>query len=166
MSYVDALGAAHPDPPGQRLMNVTEQGVPRAVSLDQREQMLRADLGSPSADVVEQFRYSGRDVGAQHVHPTERRNRRRILLRRAQIRPEDRLGLWHNPARQQPAADKTPPQAPDISALAVQDLYAGVRKMWPQLGEVHIARGGVGRGRQSRKEPFILVADRLANELG
>ena len=157
VSYVDTLGSAYPHPPGQRLMNVAEQGSPRTVAVDHREQVLRADLGSPSPDVVKQFGNSWRDVAAQHVHTPERCDSRRILLRRAQVRPEDRLALRDDPARQQPTADKSPPQAADISALTVQDMDARMREMWPQLREVHIARGSVGRSRESRKKPFILL---------
>jgi hypothetical protein len=53
MSHVDALGAAYPDPPGQRLVNVTEQGSTRTVAADQREQVLRANLGAPSLHIIE-----------------------------------------------------------------------------------------------------------------
>src|SRR5438445_13260756 len=66
MPHVDALGPIDPDPPCQRLMNVAEEGRARTVAPDQRQQVLRANLGSSGLHVVKQFGYSGRDVTAHH----------------------------------------------------------------------------------------------------
>jgi len=99
MPYVDALGAAHPDSACQRLMNVAEQRGTRTVALDQGEQMLRSDLGSPGLDVVEQFGDRGRDVAAQHVDAPEPGNSRCEVLGGAQIGTEHRLALRHDPTR-------------------------------------------------------------------
>src|SRR5207248_4355561 len=73
---VDALGAADPGTAHQRVVHVTEQHEVRLGRADRFEQRAAAALHPPRLDVVEQLRDVRRDVGADDVDGTDRRDLR------------------------------------------------------------------------------------------
>jgi hypothetical protein len=72
-------------------MHVPEHGDPRPVSMYHPQQLLGAELGPSGLHVVEQLRDRRRNMAAQYIHPPERSDRLRILLRSTQVRAKDRV---------------------------------------------------------------------------
>ena len=128
---VDALGAADPDPAGQRLVHVAEQRVAGLGPPDRVQQRRRCPAPSAPGDrVVQQLGHGRRDVGAQHVDRPDRRHLGRVVVLvrsrsasgRASAARRRRTRTSSRPAR--PA----PRRAPDDRAAGARPTCGGGRR--------------------------------------
>jgi hypothetical protein len=148
MAHVDALGTTNPDPALQRLVDVAEQRVPRPCFPDRGQQRIAPPLHPPGHGVIQQLGHGRRDMRAEHVDGADRLDLGGVFLV---------VDLVRRPVGgAQPAADEPEGPPVELDPLTVQDLLPRPHVLGPQLRQVNIAVGQVGRNRHRGEQLGVL----------